>query len=754
MKVCTVLSALLPGGISTVPRSVCSLSSQRGEDRAYAIVCGQPVGLAKAAQVGCLLTALLLGGILFAHAAAPGAPGTVTLQGNETPDQIQAAYTQAISALAPQLGFGPNSQQALRKYETLVHQAARPGAEPERVGCGKAVAAALLSDLPVNAKRWLLKPLEFTGRAEIVPALARLLEDPDPALREGARCALQHNPAPEAANALRAALDRATDPAWQAALVLALGTRRDAASVPALSQRLIEKDETVVRAALFALGHIASADAVRALAGALRSGPENLRVTAAESYMKCAEQFLKENRAGRAADIYREVYQRTQPRPVRLAALRGMLAAAGDRAGSMIIEALRGDDADGQVIALGYIPDLSSNGVKALAAGLGVLPASTQPLLLGMLADRGEKSALPAASIFARSTNEAVQLAGLNALGRLGDAGSVGLLLEALRSGGSAAATAKESLTRLTAAGVNDRLLAAARQETDPARRAALAEVLEARAAPAFVPFFLQEAVSDSPGLRRVAMRALGRLAQPQELAALVPGLMKTVPGGEREDAVKAMVAVCARGPDPAKQAEPVLELYRAAGPADRRVLLSVIGRLGGPNALELIKTALASNDPATHEAGVAAISNWPDSDEAVEGELVALAQKAEKPADRAAALRAYIRVIALPSGLADLEKLKKFQKAMDLAERDEERRLVLERVGEIRRGETIRFVASLLEQPALTQRAATTVVEMARDRGFRDRNKAEFEQALTKVVAVCTDSNVVERARRRLEER
>jgi len=107
-----------------------------------------------------------------------------------------------------------------------------------------------------------------------------------------------------------------------------------------------------------------------------------------------------------------------------------------------------------------------------------------------------------------------------------------------------------------------------------------------------------------------------------------------------------------------------------------------------------------------------------------------------------------------LPSGLADLEKLKKFQKAMDLAERDEERRLVLERVGDIRRRETLRFVASQLDQPALNQRAGTTVVEMARDRGFRDRNQADFEEALNKVVAVCTDSNVVERAKRRLQEK
>jgi hypothetical protein len=268
------------------------------------------------------------------------------------------------------------------------------------------------------------------------------------------------------------------------------------------------------------------------------------------------------------------------------------------------------------------------------------------------------------------------------------------------------------------------------------------------------VPALLQEALSNHAGARRAAMRGLGKLAQPKDLPAMAKGLLKAAPGGERDDAEKALAIVCARVPEPGKQAEPVLALYREASPADRLALLAVLGRLGGSNALETIKTALASTDTITYEAGVAAISNWPDSDEAVEGELLTLAQQAEKPADRAAALRAYIRVISLPSGLADLEKLKKFQKAMDLAERDDERKLVLERVGDIRRVETLRFVMLSLDKPALAQRAGTTLVEMARDRGFRDRNKAEFEQALNKIVEVCKDPALVDRAKRRLVEK
>jgi hypothetical protein len=132
----------------------------------------------------------------------------------------------------------------------------------------------------------------------------------------------------------------------------------------------------------------------------------------------------------------------------------------------------------------------------------------------------------------------------------------------------------------------------------------------------------------------------------------------------------------------------------------------------------------------------------------------VSLAQKAEKNSDRAAALRAYIRVISAPSGIPDKARLAKFEKAMSLAESDQDKGLVLERVVEIKRIETLRLVVLYIDNPALAQKACTAAVSLARDRGLRGQNKTEFESALKKVVAVSKDQTLLERANRYLNEK
>ena len=134
--------------------------------------------------------------------------------------------------------------------------------------------------------------------------------------------------------------------------------------------------------------------------------------------------------------------------------------------------------------------------------------------------------------------------------------------------------------------------------------------------------------------------------------------------------------------------------------------------------------------------------------------ELLAIADRSQKPGERAAALRAYIRVIAMPSGLPEKARLAKFQKAMDLAGADAERLLVLERVTEIKHIETLRFLALFLNKPALAVRAANSICDLARERGLKERNKAEFELALNKIVETVQDQAATDRARRRLAEK
>lgn len=708
----------------------------------------------KTSAIILLGTVILIPFAPMAHAAAPKPPAgsAVQLQGTETPAQMQEAFAKAISDALP--GLDKGDANALKTLEATVHQSARPGAEAERAACSRALAAALTSDAKAETKTWLVKQMQNMGGLEAIPALAKLLADKDGWLRETARCALQNNPVPEAAAALRTALNQTTEPAWQAALALALGARKDAGSVTAIAALLKSRDEQLQAAAFKALGDIAVPQAAQAIETARKSVPASLRVISGEAWMKCAEQMLRAGSAANAQAVYARLNVAAEPRPVRLAALRGTLQCAGDAAGNLILTLLSGTDVDARQIATAQINHLGSGAAKNLVSGAGKLPIESQMLIVGLLASRGEKAALPLALELARGQNESARAAGIGALARLGDATTVPFLVENLAAAGEAGAEARASLTRLAGPGVNEKILDAMKQAADAKQKTTLIEILEARGATIATPALLALATGDNAALRRAAMKALGKLALPASIPDMIKGLFKTEKGGERNDAEKAIALVCARTPEKERQADPVLAAHVTATPAEKALLVPLLGRIGGNKAFEVIKAALASTDNATVEAGQTALYNWPDATEDVADQLLVMVTKAQKPAEKQTALRAYIRVVSLPDGLPDKLRFERLQKALPLADRPQEKNFVLECLQEVKRIESVRLAVTCLDDPALSARAGTTIVELAKDRGLKDRNKADFEQALNKIIATSKDPALIERAKRRIAEK
>jgi hypothetical protein len=135
-----------------------------------------------------------------------------------------------------------------------------------------------------------------------------------------------------------------------------------------------------------------------------------------------------------------------------------------------------------------------------------------------------------------------------------------------------------------------------------------------------------------------------------------------------------------------------------------------------------------------------------------VADQLLKLSQSGKTDEHRLWALRAFIRVSALPGAAADAERLAMLKQAMQLAGRDEERGLILERASAVRTVESLRFVLPYLDRPALSQSACKSIVELARHKELRDPNKKEFGPALTKVLATAKDATTLERARRYLQ--
>ena len=102
-------------------------------------------------------------------------------------------------------------------------------------------------------------------------------------------------------------------------------------------------------------------------------------------------------------------------------------------------------------------------------------------------------------------------------------------------------------------------------------------------------------------------------------------------------------------------------------------------------------------------------------------------------------------RLVTPEERLAVLNVMKK---AMPLTERDDEKRALLGGVGFVRHVETLRFVVPYLDEPALAQAACRGVVELAHSKTLREPNKEEFAKALDRVIAICKDKGLVDRAK------
>jgi HEAT repeat protein len=190
------------------------------------------------------------------------------------------------------------------------------------------LAAVLKTGASRSAKDFVCRKLMIIGTAESTPALAALLPDKD--LSHMGRYALERIQAPEAAAALRDALPKVSG-ALKVGVIGSLGARRDAASCAALAGLLADSDKAIACAAACALGNLGSADAAKALGDSMKSAPEGVKAAVADGCLACAEHLLADGKKVEAIAIYKSLSGEDQPKHVRLAATRGLLAAAGKK---------------------------------------------------------------------------------------------------------------------------------------------------------------------------------------------------------------------------------------------------------------------------------------------------------------------------------------------------------------------------------------------------------------------------------------
>lgn len=571
---------------------------------------------------------------------------------------------------------------------------------------------ALLGDKEAtfDAKSFACRQLMVMGTAESVPALAGLLGDE--ALSHMALYALERMPFPEAGKALREALATAKGKGLLG-VVNSLGERRDAEAVASIAKLLGHADGAVAEAAARALGKIAGGDAAAAVAAARKGAAGRLRVVLDDAWLRCADDFLAAGQAEKAKAIYEAMFAPAEPKNVRSAALRGLVAVGGEQGIALILAALAGEDAALRAMAVSFIREVpGAEATRAFAAQLPKLAPNVQAVVIEALASRGDRAASPAVVAATSSNDAGVRVAALQAIASLGDASLVPLLAKAATGEAAAEAdAARTSLVLLKGKDVDAAVLAELRK-ADARGKVEMIKALAARRAEGAVPELLKAAQDKSEEVRREAFTAIGRLATEKAMPDLVALLVKGQDDAALKAAERAVLTVAREIKDEEVRSAPLLAALPKATPSGKCAILRILGRFGGAKPLAAVRAALADADAAVQDAAVRSLADWPDA--APSDDLLKLVREAKTETHRVLALRGYVRLLALPSDVPIAQVLERYDAAMKLATKTEDKRTILAGMAELRHPAVLKALEPFLADKALEAEAQAALKKVS----------------------------------------
>jgi HEAT repeat protein len=607
--------------------------------------------------------------------------------------------------------------------------------------------ALLKSSAPKSEKVKAFKPLAIFGNKDAVPAIAPYLADAE--LSSWARIALEAIPDPSCDEALRNAAATLKG-RLLIGVINSIGVRRDAKAVKALVKRLGDSDQDVALAAAAALGQIGGEEAAQALEKALSSGSPAIRDEAADALVRCAEKSLAEGNKDNALRLYDLVAKADVSERRVLEAVHGAILARGPAGHGQLVELLKSADKKRFALGLKLSREIVDPEVTdALLAELGRASPGRKALLLLALADRADPKARDALLQATKGGSPEVRIASIRGLKTAGDASCGRVLLDALMDADPSVSEAAldvladlraKELADLSAESIDD-LLAARLQAASGPGRLMLIALAGRRHVESLTPILLKLADDADVNVRAAAIAALGSTVRVSELPVLLARATCQNPM-EAHAAEAALRAACGRLSDRDASTAQVLAAITGAQLPAKCKLLEFLVTIGGEKALDAVAAASKDSRAELRRAGYQALGKWTSADA---GPVILALIKNGDPALKIGATRAYIRVarqFSIPAG----QRMAMFREIMTLAQRDEERRLALDILKQIRTAESLSVVVGFLDQPNLSDAAARVAVAMS-DK-MVETMPAEVAEAMQQVLRAANNKDVVNKAR------
>ena len=499
--------------------------------------------------------------------------------------------------------------EAETKLRRLAYAAGKPGADPATAAALEKDLLALASDTaaPEPSRLSALEQLPFMASASSVPGLGALLSDPTSLIREGARCALQNNPAPAASATLLKALEKAEQPAWTLGLMDSLATRADASAIPAFASRLTSPEKAIASLAAKSLGSLGGKEALVALNKFLPNCPPAILPVAQSALVRCASKEADGDKALSA------LWPKAVNDSIRCEIFNA-LATAGDgsQAAPLVTEVIAKQDtpATNEILHLAVL----SGNAKLKDPVLAALPTLNEDARLAVHAALAQKSDTSreddllalAAALDGNKKTIAIEL-----LGSCGTEKSVDFLVaEAAKKSPQTLPAASLAITRLKIPELEKRIFEQSKGAPSPKDITLLAF-----RNPDGTEALLLKLASPKSGAeqRQAALSPLENIGQFETASQLLRWIGETPKGSDPKPYIAAFRKIAPRlSAEAALWKSGFLPAFQAASPENREMLIYTIPALRCRESAETLVEWIRS-DPKLRSSAIDQFSSWSD---------------------------------------------------------------------------------------------------------------------------------------------
>jgi hypothetical protein len=300
-------------------------------------------------------------------------------------------------------------------------------------------------------------------------------------------------------------------------------------------------------------------------------------------------------------------------------------------------------------------------------------------------------------------------------LRRVGDASCVPALLDIVIGGdeelSQAAVTAIEGLDDKKV----DTDLAARLSQATGQLREVLIELAGRRRIASAVPALLKAADDSDAPIRSLALTALGETVGPEQLSVLIARVVAPKNSADTPAAEQALRVASIRMPDREASAAQLAKATSRAPLSAKCTVLEILGAMGGPTALAAVGSAAKDATPELQDTASRLLGEWMDVDAAPV--LLDLAKTAADDKYKIRAIRGYIRLVRQFT-VPDRQRAEMCRMAMETAERDADKKLVLEVMERYPSIDMLKLAVEAAKLPSLKEDASRISLVIAQKLG------------------------------------